>query len=362
MRITACWVWLCLVCGTSAALASEAPRVQWLNDSVSAQSVSALASSPAYLCIRRIRYDSIQTTIHCSVLDRDGEPVSGLQASDFRLAAGGLALAPTDFGVMADRADQHLVVVVGLAFADEAVLAPRLLSALAGAFVTELEESKRDLCALLTFRGRIEVPRLFSSDPLLLKDALASIHFSGEGISLNAALDAARTLIRQHDTTGYGVVVAAFDDDRCLDSLPDLGESAVESPGDFPVYALGIALAGQVPGEKLGRFCQSTGGEAFLASGDTLSMLAAAGQIIRILQGQYVIRTGAPVDGWLRLDFAGHGASGQLSDSVFVPAEGGAHAPARTGGLLHPRLVGVSLLVGVLLLALVLALHVRNRA
>lgn len=312
------------------------------------------------LRIRGVKQDSAHLSVYCSLLDQQGEPVTDIKASNLGLSLDGRDLSPVDVELFLQRADEHLVVVLALGFTDSSKAAPPTLSALSNSFIPDLEESKPDLCALLTFDGRISVPRLFSSDPLLLKQSLSSIHFSGEGLAVNAAIDAARTLIHQHDTTGFGAVVLAG----------DLAGAAVEGPSvpgpigisdATPVFALGTARKRPASDEAWARLCTATRGENIVTTRDSLSVRTAVSRVMGILQGMYVIRIPGSVSGQLRLDYALDGGEGSLADSVMlattyvVPRE----QPETSK---RSRLVIMSLAVGAVLLALILVLHARSRA
>jgi hypothetical protein len=313
---------------------------------------------PECLRIRRTTRDSTQITLYVSVLDRSGEPVTGLQRSDIRLYVNDREQSPTGFKVMADLPTEHLAMVLALGLSDRPQHAPLALDAFSSAFVAELEETKSDLCALLTFRGRIAVPLLFSADPLLLKQVLSRIHFSGEGLYLEAAVLAARTLIYQNDTTGYGVVVLAFDEVDSLGSLRRAGDPS-EGPS---VYALGIDLPVDSSLGTLVASSRQSGGEVFVATPDSLALRSAAGRIIRILQGQYVLRADAPGASKVRVEYAGAGTHPVLSDSVVLFAGLDLPVAKSSHGRIHPDLVRKSLWIGAALLALIIALHLRNRA
>jgi hypothetical protein len=361
------------VCGTG--LAGGAARAQpdaivnvaWLTHPVADTNPARIRieeppGTPDCLRIRRVSQDSARTTIYCSVLDVYGEPVFGLSPTDLRLSAGGRILEPSGVELLALCADEHLAIVLALGLTEGRVRAPRVLSALSSAFVPELEEGKSDLCALLTLDGRIAVPRLFSSDPMLLKQALSSIHFSGEGLVLNAAIDAARTLIHQHDASGFGAVVLVFDDAAAL-GPGSLAAAPAEDPRTrVPVFALGLGGPAEASWLPLGGLVTPTGGEALVAADDSVSIRNAVGRVIRVLQRQYVIRVPGPLSGRLRIEYAGEATGRVLADSVVLSAIGPTVAPGGAQGTSRVRLVVTSLGIGVALLALILALHARSRA
>lgn len=337
-------------------------RVHWLNAPAvpqGAQGTPPEPDLPACLRIRRATQDSSLFTLYVSVLDRQGEPVPGLRSTDFRLFVDGRTEPLTEVALMTDKTTEHLAVVIALGLSDSARHTQMVLDAFSSAFVAELNETKPDLCALLTCRGRIAVPRLFSADPLLLKAALSRIHFSGEGLLLNAAITAARTLIYQNDTVGYGVVVMAFDEADSLVSLPLDTKSEPDPLFEGPsIYALGVDLPPESDLERLAALSRHTGGESFLAAGDSLALRSAAGRIIRILQGQYLVSVREPQASQLRLEYVGNQV---LSDAIDLPAARRIPLPEGSPGLLHPGLVRKSLWVGLALLVVILALHWRNR-
>lgn len=353
-------LWVALPAGAAAAPVRESSYVQWL-PAVSAESQAAQGSGPtpatsaAYVRLRRVSLDSEVTTLFCSVLDQRGEPVFGIQPHHLTLTLDGRPAPVVDVRPLVRRADLHLVIVLALGFTDTQTRAPRALSALSSAFLPELEEGKSDLCALLTFDEEVSVPRLFSSDPLLLKQSLSSIHFSGEGLAVNAAVDAARTLIYQHDTSGFGAVVLLCDLEGARVSPRGWRGLSDPRPGP-PLFALGIQGNPPAPVDSLAALCQATRGELFVASGDSLALRTAVGRIMRQLQEQYVITVAGRAAGRLTL------RCGEATDSVVLAGFG--QTPPVSGGpeSSRSRLVVVSLLVGFFLLLAILVMHSRNRA
>lgn len=352
--------------GTAQAQPEAARSIRWLTgpeaDSASSKSPagSTQPSLPACLRIRRVKQEAAHLSIYCSLLDSQGEPVTDVQPSDLQLSLDGRSLSADDIDLLAQRADEHLVVVLALGFTDTSKAALHVLTALSGAFVPELEEGKPDLCALLTFDGKVSVPRLFSSDPLLLKQSLSSIHFSGEGLEVNAAIVAARTLIHQHDTTGFGAVVLAGD-------LAGAATEGLEVQGPIgvreatPVFALTTAGPDAAHGEALAFLCTATRGEAFTTPADSLDVRTAVGRFIRILQRHYVIRVPGRPSGRLKLEYISGAPGSGPADSVMLAAIGPIPPAATPVASSRPRLVTMSLVVGAVLLALILALHAKSR-
>ena len=314
---------------------------------------------PATLRIRRVKQDSALTTLYCSVLDPQGEPVFGVQPADLRCLLNERPLDFTGFDILALSADEHLVTVLSLGFKDTAVSAPRMVSALSGSFVPELEEGKPDLCALLTFSGKVAVPRLFTSDPLLLQQALSSIHFGGEGLVVNAAVDAARTLIRQHDTSGFGAVVVVGDAGPS-DSGSQDEASLATAPGDIPIYGVNVSTKGSKLPDRLAALCAAGRGEFFVTTTDSAAMHTAVSRVIHILQRQLVIKLPGRISGRLKLAYSGADGSLSLADSITLAA-----LWPETTGEPEPdprsRLVVISLAVGAILLVLILIQNARTR-
>lgn len=356
-------LWLGPVTSLSPARAdADAAGVTWLTRPLpSGPEAQVPHASPApHLTIRRVTRDSALVTLYFSVLDGNGEPISGLKGTDILLMVDGLENTPASFGVMAEEQAEHLTVVLALGFSDRANHAELALNAFSSAFVTELEESKTDLCALLTFRGRIAVPRLFSADPLLLKQALSRIHFSGEGLQLNAAIAAARTLIYQNDTRGYGAVVLALDEADSLDHITEGPAQDTRLSGGPAFYTLGVGWPSGARVESIRDLSWRTGGEAYHVPDDSLPLRSAVGRIVRLLQEQYVLRVAAPLASRIRLEWseAGHTAS----DSVTLATTPSTSGPAGGADTQRPGMVRIILLAGVALVALIIALHLRNRA
>jgi len=318
-------------------------------------------TTPApHLTIRRVTRDSTLLTLYFSVLDRNGEPISGLKGTDILVMVDGLERTPASFGVMAEEQAEHVAVVLALGFSDRGRHAEMVLDAFASAFVTELEESKADLCALLTFRGRIAVPMLFSADPLLLKQAISRIHFSGEGLQLNAAIAAARTLIHQNDTRGYGAVVLALDEADSLDHITEGPAEDTRLSGGPAFYTLGVDWPHDTRLESIRQLSWRTGGEAYQVPGDSLALRSAVGRIVRLLQDQYVLRVAAPSASRLRLEWLASGHT--ASDSVLLATAVAPSGAAGSEDTERPGLVRIILLAGMALVALIVALHLRNRA
>lgn len=365
------WSWALLLCPVHSVHGKPAPvePLQWLTapprellaaqDSVRSGQPSESAFFPACLRIRKVRQDSAVTTLYCSVLDRQGEPVFGIQPADLSCSLNGHRLDIAGFDILALNADEHLVSVLALGFVDTAVSAPRMVSALSGSFVPELEEGKADLCALLTFSGKVAVPRLFTPDPLLLQQALSAIHFSGEGLVVNAAIDAARTLIRQHDTSGFGAVVVVGDGGPS-DSGAQVGAVLASVPGDIPIYAVSVTHRRSAPADRLAQLCAASRGELFLTTTDSVAMRTAVSRVIHVLQRQLMIRLPGRISGRLKLEYDAAEVPGPLADSITLAALW-PDVPETPAASPRSRLVVISLVVGGVLLVLILLQSVRTR-
>jgi hypothetical protein len=176
---------------------------------------------------------------------------------------------------------------------------------------------------------------------------------------VNAAIDAARTLIRQHDTSGFGAVVLVSDAGPS-DSAGPQGIFPALAAAGIPIFAVNVARKGAVPHDALASLCAASRGELFVTSTDSVAMRTAASRVIGILQRQLVIQLPAGASGRFRLEYENDGAPGVLADSVLLASlwsapQGEPEASPRS------RLVMTSLVVGAILLLLILAQHAKTR-
>lgn len=114
-------------------------------------------------------------SLQFSVFDNDGNPVSGLKASDVRLREGNKELVIESFNELSDRS-LEILVLIDNSVSQQKVL-PKLKSCVAALIDTELRSGK-DHVGVASFTGEIVLVQDMTSDLSQAKAAIESIKFT----------------------------------------------------------------------------------------------------------------------------------------------------------------------------------------
>jgi hypothetical protein len=355
-------LWVALWCGVS-----QGTEIAWLTgpDSVALQSADTSSGSrvPYHVRVRGYSYDSAYVHLYVSVMDHAGRPHTGLSSSDFRITAADSTVPMERFGVLADIPDLYHTLVFGVGLKNPGHGVARAVKQSAAlALFAELREEKPDYCALLTFSGSIAVPRLFTSDPLLLQTELSRIHFPGEGLRLISAFRSGRDLIRQTDTSGIAALIMVCDAADSGSVADPVMEQRAAGKGLYPPIFLATVAAEPATWQTdLAEWSRITGGEAYLVPPDREALQTLFGIIMTTLQSQYVITIPAGAhDHWTVHYETPSGAVSATVIGLRKPDVAAALVPVTTGTG-RDRLTRYLLLGAAILALLVLAVFILSR-
>jgi VWFA-related protein len=167
-----------------------------------------------------------------SVLDRDGDPVLGLQAEDFRLEEEGKPREVTFFS--GERKPLRLALAL-----DVSVSMTERMSEVAdalGRFIDLLEPD--DEILVMTFSDEVQVEQDFTSDRELLQRVFARLQPAG-GTALHDAAEEAIRRVAQGPAEGKAVVLVTDGVDTASRiTFAELRELARRS--EVPVFSIGI--------------------------------------------------------------------------------------------------------------------------
>jgi hypothetical protein len=345
----------------------QAQDITWLTGPDSVVLHAAESSStfrpPYHVRVRGYRHDSLSVHLYVSVMDSVGKPHAGLLSDDFKITAADSVIPIERFGVFAALPDQYHTLVLGLGLAGSGPGVVRAIKrSTASGLFAELREEKPDYCALMTFSGGIAVPRLFTSDPLLLQKELSRIHFPGEGLRLIQAFSSGRDLVRQTDTSGFAALIMVCDAPDSGSVADPVMELEAAFQGRYPPIFLMTLAKGPAPWQTpLATWSLATGGEAYRVLPERGALKATFGTIITTLQSQYVLTIPASAPEYLTItcDLASGPISATATTSALprITATEQKDAPGT-----EERHLALYVLSGAAILALlILAVFLRSR-
>lgn len=240
--------------------------------------------------IKITRVDPLRGRVQFSVLESDGSPRTALEAKDFEFRLAGTRVHDVRLQSFEDDSTSRLMVVLGFGSAHMTRSQARnLVAAASRHFLADMDEAKPDRAAILTFAGDVEVPAHFSADPIRLAKDLRHIKFAGRDLKFYDGIKAARQLLLETDTMGYGVLIFAVDRQDTSSQYDLLALKDDIARGGFPpVFTIGLGADSGLS-HILKEVSAMSGGECFLIAPRSNRLTHTYHLILEMLQHQYVV-------------------------------------------------------------------------
>ena len=234
-----------------------------------------------------------------TVIDKKGQPVAGLTASDFLVMEDKARQQIESFADWSGG-EQPLYVGVLIDTSPSAIAKLRFSQEAATAFLRAVLRPRRDKAALVTFDDEVKVRQDFTEKPDLVERALRGLKKPGTHTSL---YDAVWRFCNEHMRGAAGrralVIISDGEDTYSRATLREAIDAAqrmdttvfaVSTKGGFSGAVPGME-AGQAPDEgdrALTKLCEETGGRAFFPK-EAADLPAAFAQIQDELRSQYLV-------------------------------------------------------------------------
>jgi Ca-activated chloride channel homolog len=253
-----------------------------------------------------VKVDVELVSVHASVTDSQGQPVTGLGKRGFQIWEDKVQQEIQYFST------EEVPVSVGVIFDVSSSMASKLPAARESVTQFLRTGTTKDEYTLIEFNNHVQVAQDFTGDTAEFRNRLAFVSSSGSTALYDAVYLGIEKLRHAHNPRKALLLVTDGEDNHSHYTLSDLKELAKES--DIQIYAIGMGgfviptmTKGHIPGPKiLQDLVDLTGGQAFFTT-HTESLEGICSKISASLRHEYVIgysSTNLSKDGkWRKLRF-----------------------------------------------------------
>ncbi|HEX8143994.1 MAG TPA: VWA domain-containing protein [Pyrinomonadaceae bacterium] len=282
---------LCLLLAGAAARVEAQPRPQQPRPTTQTAPTTQQDQEPVRVTIRRVR-------LPITVVDKKGQPVSGLTINDFQILED---KKPQQIETFSDESESFPV-YVGVLMDTSPSTAGKLKFEQESAknFIYTVTRLRKDKAAFMTFDHEITLRQDFTDKLDLLDRAVDSVKKPG---TQTALYDAIWQFCDEKMRTAPGrrviVVITDGDDTYSRARLNDAIDIAQRTETTIFAISTKAGFSGTVPGVEAGqvsdsgdreleRLCAETGGAAFF-TGDVLALERSFTKISKELRSQYIV-------------------------------------------------------------------------
>jgi Ca-activated chloride channel homolog len=235
-----------------------------------------------------VKVDVELVSVHASVTDSQGQPVTGLGKRGFQIWEDKVQQEIQYFST------EEVPVSVGVIFDVSSSMASKLPAARESVIQFLRTGTTKDEYTLIEFNNHAQVAQDFTSDTAEFQNRLAFVSSSGSTALYDAVYLGIEKLRHAHNPRKALLLVTDGEDNHSHYTLSDLKELAKES--DIQIYAIGMGgfviptmTKGHIPGPKiLQDLVDLTGGQAFFTT-HTESLEGICSKISASLRNEYVI-------------------------------------------------------------------------
>jgi von Willebrand factor type A domain. len=266
--------------------------------------------------INEIRTNSCPDNISflLNILDKDGNPISGLQQDNMAIIENGAPKSITSFSHVPSPLSVSAALAIDFSGSLSSVL-PDVISSSKG-FIDQLNLG--DEAAIITFSGEIQLQQSFTTDKDALKTAIDSGKGTGEGTVLYDALWSAIDNAAMQTNNRAIIIITDGEDSGGIGtqgSVKTLTEVINHAKGsEVTIFTIGI---GVVNIDVMTQLANETGGQFFLAQ-DTSKLGNIYTAIRNILSGDYTVAYQSSARGSILLDLFvdSNGMQGEVSRQI----------------------------------------------